>query len=116
MKYLKYIFITSVISIIYTSCSKESNSVKPVPISAVTIVNAVINSNPLIADLSGADSVAAYFSTTPQIGFGAFQEYSIPSGIVPGVVYQTSDTTHPLFSNKLNLQPQGIYSLFLSGV
>jgi hypothetical protein len=117
MKFLLSIFTTA---IILSSCTKEANNVKPVPISAVNIVNAVIGSNSLIADLTGADSVAAYLTTTPQIGYSSFYEYSIPSGNVPIAVYQTTDTLNAVFktglkNSTLNLQGSKIYSLFLSG-
>jgi hypothetical protein len=114
MNLIKYITF-GIISIgLAISCTREFNSVKPVPISAVTIVNGVINSNPLLADLSGADSIVAYFYTTQQIRYGSFFEYSIPSGKVPANVFQVSDTDVSFFSGILNLQPQAIYSLYLS--
>jgi hypothetical protein len=83
--------------------------------SAITVVNAVINSNPLIADFSGADSVAAYYYTSQQIGYGTSWEYSVSSNKVPIVVYQISDTNTALYKNDLMLQASTSYSLFLSG-
>jgi hypothetical protein len=120
MKCLKYLYIIIILQVTCVACTKEANNVKPVPMSAVTIVNAIINSNPLITDLTGADSVAAYLTTTPQIEYSSFFEYSIPSGNVPVAVYQTTDTLNPVFktglkNSTLNLQGSKIYSLFLSG-
>jgi hypothetical protein len=117
---MRYLIFTITLTFFLSSCTKEANNVKPVPMSAVNVVNAIINSNPLIADLTGADSVAAYLSTTPQIGYSSFFEYSIQSGNVPVAVYQTTDTLNPIFktglkNSTLNLQGSKIYSLFLSG-
>jgi hypothetical protein len=98
------------------SCNKSENNVKQLSISAMTVVNAVVNAGPLISDITGADSVASYYSAARQISYGTFFENSIPSAsTVPVVIYQLSDTTHALFNAKLNLQPNSIYSLFLSG-
>jgi hypothetical protein len=102
------------IALLLGSCTKDLTNVKIAPVSAVTVVNGVVNSNPLIADLSGADSVASYFASTPQISYGGFQEYSIPSGKVPAVVFQNSDTAVALFQATLNLAPHAVYSIFLS--
>jgi hypothetical protein len=117
---MRYLIFIITLTFFHSSCTKEANSVKPVPISAITIINAVIGSNPLIADLTGADSVAAYLTTTAQIGYSSFFEYPIQSGNVPVAVYQTTDTLNPIFktglkNSTLYLQGSKIYSLFLSG-
>jgi hypothetical protein len=114
MKLKKLLLFVILLQELTSSCTKEYNKVRTISISAVTVVNAIANTNPLIADFSGVDSVAAYYSTTPYIGYGSFQEYSIPSGNVPTVICQVTDTLHPFFRGMLNLQPNGIYSLFLS--
>ncbi len=113
MKYLIYILLLVVFA---SSCKKETNPVKSVPISSVTIVNAIIGSDEIIADLTGADSVADFYYTAPTIGYGSFLSYSIPSGNIPIAVYSFSDTTHPLFKNNLSLDNSSIYSFFLCGV
>jgi len=98
------------------SCTKEANSVKTGAISAITVVNAMGSANPFIVDLYGANSVAVYYATTRQIGYGSYYDYSIPSGNMPLTIYQTTDTLHPVYKNTVNLQPDAIYSLFLSGL
>jgi len=115
MKLIKYILFIIATQTCFLSCKREFNNVKTGPISGITVVNAVVNANPLIADFSGADSVAAYYSTTQQIGYGSFLEYSIPSNNTPVVVYQISDTNRALYKNILNLEASAVYSLFLSG-
>ena len=115
MNLIKYSLYIIAVQACCLSCKKEFNNVKTVPISAITIVNAVVNANPLVADFSGADSVAAFYSTTTQIGYGSFYEYSLPSSKTPAAVYQLSDTTNPFYKETINLQPDGVYSLFLSG-
>lgn len=114
MKLIYFVLIVITMEGLNVACTKEFNSVKPTPISAFTVVNAVVNANPLIADFSGVDSVIAYYSTTQQIGYGFFHEYSLPSGNTPAVVYQITDTIHPFFKGLLNLKANAIYSLFLS--
>jgi len=115
MKLLRYLIIIIIIQAASSSCTREFNNVKINPISAITIVNAVVNANPLIADFSGVDSVAAYYSTTQQIAYGCSLEYSIASSKTPVVIYQISDTNWAFYKNILNLQPSAVYSLFLSG-
>ncbi len=112
MKYSVYILLLIVVAL---SCKKEAGVVKPVPISSLTIVNAIIGSDEIIADLTGADSVAAYYSTAPQISYGSYKRYSIPSGSVPIVIYSISDTITPVFKSTLSLNNSSIYSLFLCG-
>lgn len=115
MKRIKYILAIIAVPACCLSCKKEFNNVKTAPISAVTVVNAVVNAAPLISDFSGADSVAAFYSTTIQIGYGSFYEYSLPSSQTPAEIYQLSDTTNPFYKKTINLQPDAVYSLFLSG-
>lgn len=116
MKLLKFILVIVLAQVFSLSCAKEASGVKQISISAFTVVNAIVNANPMIADFSGVDSVSAYYSTTPQIGYASFNEYSIPSGNVPTVIYQISDTSQPQFRGVLNLRPSSIYTLFLSGI
>jgi len=97
------------------SCKKEISSTKPVLNSAITIVNAVAGSDPVIMDLSGVKPVSKYFSTAPQVGYGSFHEFSAVSGNLPLTIYQTSDTVHAMYKANLNLAGAGIYSLFLTG-
>jgi len=112
MNKYKVIIITLLFGI---SCSKNGNVSNPEPISAVNIVNAAPNSSPFIVDLTGATSVTEYFSSAQQIDYGSSYEYSIPSGQIPTVVYQISDTNTPAFIGKLLLSPNAIYSIFLAG-
>jgi len=116
MKSLGFITWVLFLFMVLSSCKKNSDSGNPVPVSALTIINAVQGSDPLIADPNGVDSTAAYFATTPQIGFGASQEYSLPSGNTRLTVYDVADTTSPLFQGNISLRNSAIYSLFLSGV
>lgn len=102
--------------LLFVSCSKDADIVKQVPISSIILVNAVVNSNMIIADFTNSDSVAAYFSSTPPIPYGTSQEYSVPSGNVPLSIYPVADTSHPFFKGTIVLQGQFIYSLFLAGI
>jgi hypothetical protein len=115
MNHLRFLLLISIVMMVNLSCTKTLTNVKTVPITAITVVNAVVNANPVISDFSGVGSVSVYFSTSQQVGFGAFYEYSVPSGSTVVVVHQISDTSVPFYKNILNLQPAAIYSLFLSG-
>lgn len=99
-----------------TSCEKAVDSV---PISSVTVVNAVIGTYPIFTDFSGTTPISQYFLTSSKINYGSFFEFSRPSGLSHFVAYQITDTTNAIYTTQgksgLDLQPQGIYSLFLCG-
>jgi len=103
------------LAIALQSCKKEYNSVKTVSMTSITVVNAVINSDPVIADFNSFDSPSIFYNTSTQIGYPGFYEFSVVSGKTPTQIYQVSDTTTPLFKNTLNLSANKIYSLFLAG-
>lgn len=115
MKSIKYILFILTMQALCFSCKKEANNVKPVPISAITVVNAVNGASPVITDFFGVKTVYTYYSTTQQIAYGSFFEFSQVSGNLPLTIYQVSDTTHALYKNTVSLQGTGIYSLFLTG-
>jgi hypothetical protein len=109
---LSFIF-SSVMLMFGSSCAKNLSIVNPVPISAVTVVNAVIGSSALIPDFS-VDSVE-YFSSALTVPFAGFHEYSVPSGMVPLNIYQITDTTNTTYKGTLDLAPNRIYTFFLCG-
>jgi len=113
MKKSKFILFIITIQLSLFSCNKNGNIVKPGAISAFTIVNATVNSQPVVPDFS--NSPVNYYSDAQNISFGSFFEYSIPSGNVPFNISQVTDTTHKIFSGSFNLKPATIYSLFLAG-
>lgn len=115
MKISHYIFFTALLITALPSCKKEYNSVKTVPMSSLTLINAVVNSDPIIADFNAFDSLSVYYNTAPQVGYQSSYEFSVISGNTPTEIYQVSDTTNPLFKHTLSLEPNAIYSLFLTG-
>jgi len=115
MKPIKFTIFILVLQLLCFSCKKEISNVKPEPVSAITVVNAVIGSNPIITDFSGVKPVSTYYATTPQINYGAFQEFGEVSGNLPLTVYQITDTIQPMYKANLNVAGGGIYSLFLTG-
>src|SRR6202035_6146289 len=116
MKFLRFVRWIFFSLILFSSCKKNSDAGNLMPVSALTIINALQGSDPFIADPNGADSVSAYFATTSQIGFGAFQEYSLPSGNTPLIIFDIADTMSPVFQGSISLKNNAIYSLFLSGI
>jgi len=103
------------ILVLCLACKKEVGIVKPVPLSSVTVVNAVMNSDPLIVSFTPDSPVNAYLNATPQIGFQSFKEYSLPSGNTLFLTYQSSDTSHPLFNGAFAFNPNTIHSLYFYG-
>ena len=103
-------------AVVGLSCNKQANNVKRGAVSAFTIVNAVVESDPMIANLASADSVKVFYSTATRISYGSSYQYTVPSGILPTVIYEETDTVHPVYKNNIELSPAGIHSLFLSGV
>jgi len=102
-------------AIIAIGCKRESNIINEMPITALTVINAVPDSNPLLTGFTFDSTVSTYYPSVQQIGYGAFFEFSVPSGNSPIVIYQVSDTLKPFFKRIVNLQPHGIYSLFIAG-
>lgn len=96
----------------WISCTKK-NIVSPVPVSAVTIVDAIDYNGSLIPDFS-SDSIE-WFSMAQTIGYGNAFEYSVPSGSVPLMVFPSTDTLNNIFSGKFDFKPGAIYSIFFSG-
>jgi hypothetical protein len=105
-------YILSLLLLLF-SCKKELSISNGITLSAVTIINACPNSNPIIPDFS--NNPVDYFSDAQNIGYQSYFEYAIPSGSTPFSVWQISDTTHAIFKTNITLQSRGIYSIFLSG-
>jgi hypothetical protein len=104
-----------IIYCVLPSCRKQITSIQPLPNSSITLVNAVIGSNPLITTFTPDSTVASFYFATAQVGFQSWNEYSQQSGNSSMIIYQESDTNHVLFSGNFNFRPYSIYSLFLSG-
>jgi hypothetical protein len=119
MKKIIYITLLFILVLSVASCSKNGILVDAVPVSSITIVNAIPGPDLLIVNLTGAASVADFYNpdypVNPQIGYPSFQQYSIKSGAVPVAIYKLSDITKPVFKSSVKLSDGGIYSLFLSG-
>jgi hypothetical protein len=54
-------------------------------------------------------------SSSNKINYGASNVFSLVAGDITTALVQSADTTHALFSGTLNLQNNGIYSLYLCG-
>ena len=116
MKFIYIILFSFAGHLLFSSCTKDADIVKQVPISSVTVVNAIVNSSPIIVNFTNADSVASYFSSAALVSYAGFFEYSVPSGNIPVSIYPLADTTHPLFKGTILLKRQSIYSFFLVGI
>ncbi len=88
--------------------------------SALTIINAIVGSKPLIANFSGSESIP--YANAPQLGYGKYSastnEFGYYTGNIKLGLYQYPDTTAkstPLYNLVLNLPPGTIHTLYLTG-
>jgi hypothetical protein len=95
------------------SCHKQITIATRVKNSSVTVVNAVVNSSSIVTDFSSEP--VQWYSNAESVGFASYYEYAIPSGEVPVMVSQSTDTLHTIFNGNFHFEPQQIYSLFLAG-
>ena len=100
------------------SCSKNNN---PNGAAALTIINAVVSSNRLVTNFSGTDSIT--YLTARQLPYGSYNaainEFGNHSGLVKIGLFQYPDTSahsSPLYNLSINLQPNSIHTLFLTGM
>jgi len=119
MKLSKNTFFTLVISscLMLNSCVK---TIIPPGTSALTIVNAIPNSNAVVTNFFGSNGgksidTLTYYNSALQIYYGRYTEVSSYSGPTNLSLSQTSDTLLPIANMTLNMQINGIYSLFLAG-
>jgi len=119
MKISKYILITAILMSFLNACIK---TITDPGTSALTIVNAIPNSNALITNFWGNtgsqiqnSDTLQYYSTALQIYYANWSELSSYSGKTTLSLPQISDTTTSLTNLNLNLQIGSIYSLFITG-
>jgi hypothetical protein len=89
--------------------------------SAITIVNAVVGSNPLVTNFTpgnggkgGPDTLAYYYSAT-QIRYSSFTEFGWYTGNTSLSVSPITDTFFVAWSGMVDLTPNTIHTLFLIG-
>lgn len=109
-------FLYAILLVWGSSCTKVLSVIKTHPNSSLTVVNGVDGSSSLLTTFSPDSAVYTFSTSTPQVGYGSSSEYSVLSGTTPVIIYQSSDTVTPLFKGQFTLAPDGIYSLFLSGI
>jgi len=100
------------LQIIICSC-KKTDLIQQGSISSVMVINATINTQPVVPDFSSTP--VNYYSAAVSISSGSSNVYSIQSGQVPVTIAQITDTTYRIFKGSFNLKPTTIYSLFLAG-
>jgi len=96
-------------------CSKELGTIKPIAMSSITVVNTLMNSDPLVLSFFPDSPAINVVNTSPQIGSLSANEYYHASGPAALHAYEVTDTTYPLFTGMLDLHPNAIYSLFFCG-
>jgi hypothetical protein len=112
MKNFRILLLIIVITVSALSC-KKGYIFKPGSVNAFNIINATVNSQPVVSNFSNVP--VKYYAEAQTISYGSSFEYSILSGNVPLYISQITDTTHTIFKGSFNLKPNTIYSLFLTG-
>ncbi len=112
MKVSKLIMIPAVLIVMVSGCHKSGGVV--VSPASITVVNAVVNSQPVIP-VFGTTGPITYFTSAQTVGYGGFQLYSPLSGANSLYVVQNTSTDTILnghnsyfFNGTLNLIAGGI--------
>lgn len=110
-------FLLFVCASVLCSCRKDNS---PAGTASLTIVNAVVGSNPLITNFSGTNSII--YSNAQSLNYGSYSsgsnEFGGYSGNVRLGLFQYPDTTAgsmPLFLLNLNMPVSSMHSLYLIG-
>lgn len=102
---LEYVILISILHMLIASCEKDKLSSKQNLASSLIVVNGVIGGENLKLNNNERDSARGY----------NFKIFSIPSGIGNVELYSTKNLKTPYYSQQEDLEPGGVYSLFLSG-
>jgi hypothetical protein len=100
------------VACLFIACNK--NNLSPSSVAAFNIVNASIGSQGLVINFS--DTIVPYFAASEYtVGFGSSALFSPLTGKRPLVLTDLTDTAIPILKTNYQLNPGGIYSLFISG-
>ena len=114
----KYILFIAIGQFLFMGCLKIAG---PSGTASVTIVNAVVNSYPLVTNFtptpngSKVQDSFVYYHSALQIGYGSGSEVSSYSGNVSLSLSQISDTTSDLWSGTFNLSVGSVHTFILTG-
>jgi len=110
----KLLMLLTVMGVLLFACKKNAD----LPASAVaslSFVNATIGSAPLATRFNDQTIIFSSLSAANKINYGASNLFSPIAGTNSISFIQATDTTHSLFAGTLNLQTNGVYSLYLTG-
>jgi len=94
----------------------KQNNLPPANVSAsLSFANAIVGSAPLVSKFGNVNIIYSAVTSVNKISYGGSSTFSEASGIIPVSFIQTTDTTHTLFTDNLNLQTGGVYSLYMTG-
>jgi len=122
MKYKEIYSLLIGVSLIGIACQKTTTAPAVSGVAALTVVNAIPNSGPVVPVINTSGAIM-YFSSAQVVGYGGSYEYSPVAGNdTVYVVQDNSDTANIgpkviglMYYNILGLKKSGIYSLFLCG-
>jgi hypothetical protein len=112
MKQNVFIILAGILGII-SSCKKQFSIVNEQSLSSINVVNAAPDVPSLNPNFT--NSYPPYYLYQNPVYYGSSFKYSIPASVVPVTIVSSTDTTGYLYSDKITLQPQGIYSLYILG-
>lgn len=107
MKVITSIFIALTV---LTACSKKNFNNAP-PNASVSFINAAMDVPYVIVNFT-ADSTPFYLNQQP-IYYGSSFEWGVPAGNTPISIVSSLDTSGHIYFDKKDLQPSGIYSIYL---
>lgn len=118
MTSVKYILLIAICQFLFMGCLKVAG---PPGAASLTIVNAVVNSYPIVTNFTPAANGSnvqdsfVYYHSALQIGYGSGSEVSSYSGNVSLSLSQISDTTSDLWSGSFNLSVGSVHTFILTG-
>jgi hypothetical protein len=111
LKYSKIAACYFIALVSLTSCKKDIQNASQS--SSITIVNASPLSPTITVSVS--DTLIPFYINQAPISYQSSMEFGNPSGKIPLIIVSSADTNIAMFQGRLNLQPSGIYSLYITG-
>lgn len=109
---LIYILIMGCLAFMVISCGKSN--ITPQSTSSLTITDAIPGSAILVPNFNSTKTLQ-YYKTAQQIPAGGSFEFGGYLGNIPLSLSQLTDTTHTVFNSTINIAPNSIHTLFLTG-
>jgi hypothetical protein len=119
MKFFQVIIILIIISLVFVSCNKTSDTLTAS--ASLNIINAINLSNPIVTDFTplapkgGTESPLLYYYLANQIGYASYYELGYYVGETALTISQIDDTAKLIWQGMFNLPLGSIHSIFFAG-